>query len=338
MSDHESVPATVAQPHTSRRRFLRIAAATAAFPALTRAAGAQSYPTRSVRIIVAISAGGTTDILARLVAQWLTTRLGQPFVVENRPGGGTNIGTEMAARAPADGYTLFMANTANTIATSLYTNLSFNFANDFAPIAILAHTPLFMLVHPSVPAKTVPEFIAYAKANPGKVNMGSGGKGATGHVSGELFQLLSGLKLQHVPYRGEALAMTDLIGGQVQLVFATIGSSLQYVRAGQMRALAITTRARSDAAPDVPPLADYIPGYESSSWTGLTAPKNTPTEIIDLLNKEINLAAADPTIKARFTDLGAPPTVASPADFGKIIRDDTAKWAKVVAFSGATAN
>jgi tripartite-type tricarboxylate transporter receptor subunit TctC len=338
MSDHESVPTTVANPHTSRRRFLRIAAATAALPTLPRAAFAQSYPTRSVRIIVAISAGGTTDILARLVAQWLTNRLGQPFVVENRPGGGTNIGTEMAVRSPPDGYTLFGANTANTIATSLYKNLSFRFADDLVPVAILAHTPLFMLVHPSVPAKTVPEFIAYAKANPGKINMGSGGKGATGHVSGELFQLLAGLKFQHVPYRGEALAMTDLIGGQVQLVFATIGSSLQYVRAGQMRALAVTTRTRSDAAPDVPPLADYLPGYESSSWSGITAPKNTPTEIIELLNREINLAMADPTIKARFTSLGGPPVIASPAEFGKIIRDDTDKWAKVVAFAGATAD
>jgi tripartite-type tricarboxylate transporter receptor subunit TctC len=338
MAEHEHGRPPHDHQGASRRRFLRIAAATAALPLLPGVAVAQSYPTRTVRIIVAVSPGGTTDILARLAAQWLTTRLGQGFVVENRPGGGTNIGTEMAVRSPADGYTLFMANTANTISTSLYKNLSFNFANDLAPIAIMAHTPLFMLVHPSVPAKTVPEFIAYAKANPGKVNMGSGGKGSTGHVSGELFQLMAGLKLQHVPYRGEALAMTDLIGGQVQLVFATIGSSLQYTRAGQMRALAITTPARSNAAPEVPPLSDYIPGYESSSWSGLTAPKNTPTEIIELLNKEINLAAADPTIKARITDLGAPPVMASPAAFGKIIRDDTAKWAKVVAFSGASAD
>jgi tripartite-type tricarboxylate transporter receptor subunit TctC len=323
----------------SRRCFLQIASAAAAvIPALPRAASAQAYPARPVRIIVAVSAGGTTDIVARLIAQWLTGRLGQAFVVENRPGGGTNIGTEMAVRAPADGYTLFMSNTSNAINTSLYKNLSFNFSNDLAPVSILIHTPLLMLVHPSVPARTVPEFIAYAKANPGKVNMGSGGKGATGHVSGELFQLMTGLKFQHVPYRGEAMAMTDLIGGQVQLVFATIGSSIQYIRAGQLRALAITTRARSDALPEVPPLADFLPGYEASSWSGLCAPKNTPPDVIDKLNKEINLAAADATIRARFADLGGPPVVASPADFGRIIAADTEKWAKVIQFSGATAD
>jgi tripartite-type tricarboxylate transporter receptor subunit TctC len=323
---------------TSRRHFLRLSAAAAVLPALSHGARAQAYPARPVRIIVAVSAGGTTDILARLVGQWLSNRLGQPFVVENRPGGGTNIGTEMAVRAPADGYTLFMANTANTIATSLYKNLPFNFSNDLVPVSILAHTPLLMLMHPSVPAKAVPEFIAYAKANPGKVNMGSGGKGATGHVSGELFQLLAGLKFQHVPYRGEAMAMVDLIGGQVQIGFITIGSSIQAVRAGHLRPLAVTTRERSPVLPELPPIGDFLPGYESSSWSGLTAPKNTPADIINLLNREINAAAVDPTIKARFTDLGGPPVVATPADFGKIIRDDTEKWAKVIQFSGATAD
>jgi tripartite-type tricarboxylate transporter receptor subunit TctC len=323
---------------TSRRRLLRLAGATAALTALPFRARAQAYPARPVRIIVAVSAGGTSDILARLAAQWLTNRLGQPFVVENRPGGGTNIGTELAVRAPADGYTLFMSNTANTIAASLYKNLPFNFATDLAPVSLSAHTPLLMLVHPSVPAKTVPEFIAYAKANAGKVNMGSGGKGATGHVSGELFQMMAGLKFQHVPYRGEAMAMTDLIGGQVQIGFITIGSSIQAVRAGHLRPLGITTRTRSDLLPDVSPIADVLPGYEASSWSGLVAPKNTPADIISLLNRELNAAAADPTIKARFTDLGGPPVVATPAEFGKIIADDIAKWAKVIQFSGATAD
>jgi tripartite-type tricarboxylate transporter receptor subunit TctC len=322
----------------SRRHFFRLAAAAVALPALPRTAFAQAYPARPVRIIVAVSAGGTTDILARLAGQWLTNRLGQPFVIENRPGGGTNIGTEMAVRAPADGYTLFMANTANTIATSLYKNLPFNFATDLVPVSIMAHTPLLMLVHPSVPAKTVPEFIAYAKANPGKINMGSGGKGATGHVSGELFQMMAGLKFQHVPYRGEAMAMVDLVGGQVQTGFITIGSSIQAVRAGHLRPLAVTTRERSHVLPEVPPIGGFLPGYESSSWSGLVAPKNTPADIVTLLNRELNAAAVDPTIKARFTELGGPPVVASPADFGKIIRDDVEKWAKVIQFSGATAD
>jgi tripartite-type tricarboxylate transporter receptor subunit TctC len=325
---------------TNRRRFLQLAAANAAIPVLPHVAFAQTqgYPSRPVRIIVAISAGGTTDILARLLGQWMTTRLGQPFVIENRPGGGTNIGTEMAVRSPPDGYTLFMANTANAIAASLYKNLSFNFGTDLAPVAIAAHTPLLVVVHPSVPVKTIPELIAYSKANPGKINMGSGGKGSTGHVSGELFQMLTGLKFQHVPYRGEAMAMTDLLGGQVQLAFITIGSSIQAIRAGKLRAIAITTPERSEVLAEVPSLRDYLPTYQSSSWSGLMAPKGTPPEIIDLLNKEANAAAADPTIKARYVDIGGPPVIASPADFGKIIQDDIAKWAKVIEFSGATAD
>jgi tripartite-type tricarboxylate transporter receptor subunit TctC len=323
----------------SRRNFLRTAAAAAALPALPNAAATQAaYPNRSVRIIVAISAGGTTDILARLGAQWLTNRLGQPFVVENRPGGGTNIGTEMAVRSPADGYTLFMANTANAIAASLYKNLSFHFPTDLTGVWLTAHTPLLLVVHPSVPIKTVPELIAHAKANPGKVNMGSGGKGATGHISGELFQMLAGVKFQHVPYRGEAAAMTDLIGGQVQIGFITIGSSIQAIRAGHLRPIGITTATRSPLLPDVPPISDTLKGYEASSWSGLTAPKGTPTEIIDLLNKELNAASADPTIKARITEMGGPPVIATPADFNKVIRDDTDKWAKVIQFAGATAD
>jgi tripartite-type tricarboxylate transporter receptor subunit TctC len=291
-----------------------------------------------VRIIVATSAGGTTDMVARLIGQWLSERLGQAFVVENRPGGGNNIGTEAAVRAPADGYTLFMANTVNAINTTLYHNLGYNFITDMVPVAIMMRSALLMQVHPSVPARTAPEFIAHAKANPGKINMGSGGNGATGHVSGELFQMMSGVKMVHVPYRGEALALTDLLGGQVQVVFATVGSSIEYIKAGKLRPLAVTTATRSDALPDVPSLGDCLPGYEASSWNGLSAPKNTPAEIIDKLNREINTALGDPKIKARFADLGAPPIGGSPADFGKIIAEDSEKWAKVIKFSGARPN
>jgi tripartite-type tricarboxylate transporter receptor subunit TctC len=321
----------------ARRRLLQITAAAAALPALPRAARAQAYPTRSVRIIVATSAGGTTDIVARVLGQWLTDKLGQPFVVENRTGGGNNIGTEAAARSPADGYTLFMANTVNAINTTLYKNLNYNFTTDLIPVAIVMRSPVVMQVHPSVPANSVPEFIAYAKANPGKVNMGSGGVGATGHMAGELFQLMSGLKFTHVPYRGEAMALTDLLGGQYQLLFATVGSSIQYIKAGKVRPLAVATTARIDLLPDLPPLADSLPGYEASSWNGLTAPKNTPADIVDKLNREINAAMADPKIKVKITELGGPPIFGSPAEFGKIIAEDTAKWARVIQFSGAKA-
>jgi tripartite-type tricarboxylate transporter receptor subunit TctC len=320
-----------------RRRFLQISAAGMALPTLPRLARAETYPSRTVRIIVATSAGGTTDIVARLLGQWLADKLGQSFIVENRTGGGNNIGTEAAARSPADGYTLFMANTVNAINTTLYKNLNYNFTTDLVPVAIVMRSPVIMQVHPSVPAKTVPEFIAYAKANPGKVNMGSGGVGATGHMAGELFQLMSGIKLTHVPYRGESLALTDLLGGQVQVVFATAGSSIQYIKADKLRPLAVTTTERIALLPDLPTLKEYLPGYEASSWNGLTAPKNTPPEIIEKLNREINTAMADPKIKFRIVDLGGPPIIGSPADFGKIIAEDTAKWAKVIQFSGAKA-
>lgn len=319
-----------------RRRFLQLATA-AALPALTGPAWADTYPSRTVRIIVATSAGGTTDIVARVLGQWLTDKFGQPFVVENRTGGGNNIGTEAAARSPADGYTLFMANTVNSINATLYKNLNYNFIADLVPVAIVMRSPVVMQIHPSVPVNSVREFIAYAKANPGKVNMGSGGVGATGHMAGELFQLMSGVKLTHVPYRGEALALTDLLGGQVQVVFATAGSSIQYIKAGKLKALAVATAARIDLLPDMPPIADFLPGYEASSWNGLTAPRNTPTAIIEKLNREINIAMADPKIKARIIELGGPPIIASPAEFGKIIADDTEKWGKVVQFSGAKA-
>jgi tripartite-type tricarboxylate transporter receptor subunit TctC len=321
----------------ARRTFLQATAAAAAVPVLTLVTRAQAYPARPVRIICAVSAGGTTDIIARMIAQWFTERLGQPFVVENRPGGGNNIGTEAAARSPADGYTLFMANSVNAINTTLYQNLNYHFPTDFTPIAILIRSPLLMQVHPSVPVKTVPDFIAYAKANSGKVNMGSGGVGASGHITGELFQMLAGIKMQHVPYRGEAPALTDLIGGQIQLLFATIGSSLQYVKAGRTRVLAVTTETPADAVPGVPPVAKFLPGFEASSWNGLVAPKGTPAEIIDLLNKETNAAMRDPKIAARFVDFGAPPLGGTAAEFGKIIRDDTEKWAKVIKFAGLKA-
>jgi tripartite-type tricarboxylate transporter receptor subunit TctC len=285
----------------------------------------------------AAAAGGTTDIVARLLGQWLGDKWGQPFVVENRTGGGNNIGTEAAARSPADGYTLFMANNVNAINTTLYKNLNYNFATDLVPVAIVMRSPVIMQVHPAVPAKTVPEFIAYAKANPGKVNMGSGGVGSTGHLAGALFELLSGVKLTHIPYRGESLALTDLLGGQVQIVFSTAGSSIQYIKAGQLRPLAVTTTERIALLPDVPTLKENLPDYEASSWNGLMVPKGTPAEIIEKLNREINTAFADPKIKSRIVDLGGPPIIATPADFGAIIAEDIAKWAKVIQFSGAKA-
>jgi tripartite-type tricarboxylate transporter receptor subunit TctC len=322
----------------ARRQFLHLAAAAAALPALTRAANADAYPSRPVRIIVATSAGGSTAIVARIIAQRLSERLGQQFVVENRPGGGNNIGTEAAVRAPPDGYTLFMANSVNAINTTFYENLSFNFTTDIAPIAIALRSSLLVNVHPSVPARTIAELIALAKANPGKINMGSGGSGATGHVSGELFAMMAGVKMTHVPYRGESMALADLIGGQVQVVFATVGSAIQYVRAGQVRALAITSTARWDGLPDVPTLADSLPGYEASSWSGLCAPKSTPADIIVRLNKEVNAALADPKVHARLAELGTPAQANSPADFGGIIVADTEKWAKVIKSVGAKAN
>ena len=321
-----------------RRRFLRAMAAAAVLPTLPRVAHAQAYPARPVRIICAVSAGGTTDIMARMMAQWFTERLGQPFIVENRPGGGNNIGTEAAARSPADGYSLFMANSVNAINTTLYQNLNYHFPTDFIPIAILIRSPLLVQVHPSVPANTIPELIAHTKANPGKVNMGSGGVGATGHVAGELFQMLAGIEMQHVPYRGEAPALTDLIGGQIQVLFATVGSSLPYVKAGRVRVLAVTTDTPAEAVPGVPTVAQFLPGFEATSWNGLVAPKGTPPEIVELLNKETNAAMRDAKIAARFVDFGAPPLGGSAPDFGKIIRDDTDKWAKVIRAAGIKAS
>ena len=321
-----------------RRRFLCLAGGIATLPVATRMARAETYPSRSVRILVATTAGGSTDLAARLIAQWLTEKLGQSFFVENRPGGNNNIGTEAAARSRADGYTLFMANSVNTINASLYEKLSYNFIADFAPVVRVVRSPLLMMVHPSVPAKTVPEFIAYAKANPDKISIGSGGHGSSGHMAGELLKMDAGVKMVHLPYRGESLAMTDLLGGQVQVVFATSGSSIEYARAGTVRALAVTARARLDGLPDVPPLADFLPDFaEVGGWSGLCAPKDTPAEIVALLNKEINAAIADPKFKQRVTDLGGTSPGGSPADFAKFIADETEKWAKVVKFAGIKA-
>jgi tripartite-type tricarboxylate transporter receptor subunit TctC len=321
-----------------RRQFLRLASIAAAVPVASRIASADTYPSRNVRVIVATTAGGGTDIAARLVAQWLTERLGQSFIVENRAGGNNNIGTDAAAKAAPDGYTLFMANSVNAVNTSLYSKLSFNFPADFAPIIHVVRSPLLLMVHPSVPVKTVPEFIAYAKANPDKINMGSGGNGSTGHLAGELFMMMTGTKMVHVPYRGESVAMTDLLGGQAQAVFATTGSAIQFARAGTVRTLAVTTPTTLAGLEDVPPMEKFLPGYEASGWSGLTAPKNTPAEIVALLNKEINAAIADPKFRQRVLDTGGIPPGGTPADFTRFIAAETEKWAKVIKFAGIKIN
>jgi len=318
-----------------RRRFLYLAAGAAALPAVSRIARAQTYPTRPVRWIVGFPPGGTFDIVARLLGQWLSERLGQQFIVENRPGAGTNIGTEAVVRARPDGYTLLLAVTPNAINATLYDKLNFNFSRDIAPVASIARSPSVMLVNPSFPAKTVPEFIAYAKANPGKINMASQGNGTSGHLAGELFKMTAAIEMVHVPFRGAAPALTDLLGGQVQLMFGSVPSSIEYIRAGKLRALAVTTATRSEVLPDIPTAADFVPGYDVSDWMGVGAPKNTPAEIIDKLNREINAGLADAKLKARFADLGATVIPGSPADFGKLIAEETEKWARVVKFSGA---
>jgi tripartite-type tricarboxylate transporter receptor subunit TctC len=313
-----------------RRRFLHLTAGAAALPAVSRFAWAQAYPTRPVRLIVPFAAGGSTDITARLMGQWLSERLGQPFVTENRPGAGINIGTEAVVRAPPDGYTLLLVGPPSAINATLYDKLNFNFIRDIAPVAGVIRVPNVMVVNPSVPAKTVPEFIAYAKTNPRKVNMASSGNGTSPHVAGELFKLMSGVDLVHVPYRGGAPALTDLIAGQVQVYFATTPASIEYIRAGTLRALAVTTAARSEALPDVPTVGEFVPGYEASGWFGVGAPKSTPAEIIDKLNREINAGLADAKIKERLVDLGGTVLALSPAEFGKLIADETEKWGKVI--------
>jgi tripartite-type tricarboxylate transporter receptor subunit TctC len=314
----------------SRRHVLRLTAGAAPLPSVARFAWAQTYPTRSVRIIVPVAPGGALDILARLIGQWLAERLGQPFVSENRPGAGTNIGIEAVVRAPADGYTLLLIPQSVTTNATLYENLPFNFIRDIVPIAMISRLPLAMEVSPSVPASTVPEFIAYAKSNPGKISMASGGSGSASHVGGELFKMMTGIDMIHVPYRGGAPALTDLIGGQVQVYFSPLPESIETIRAGKIRALAVTTAVRSEALPDVPTVASFVPGFEASTWQGIGAPKNTPAEIVDRLNKEINAALANPGIKARLADLGSVPMPMSPAEFENLIVAETEKWDNLI--------
>jgi tripartite-type tricarboxylate transporter receptor subunit TctC len=313
-----------------RRNFLHLAAGAAALPAVSRVARAQAYPTRPVRIIIGFAPGSASDIVARLVGQWLSEGLGQPFIIEHRPGAANNIATEAVVRAPPDGHTLLVVSSANAVNATFYDKLNYNFIRDIAPVAGIIVVPSVLVVHPSVPAKTVPEFIAYAKANPGKLTMASGGIGSGTHLAGELFKMMAGVNMVHVPYRGGGPALTDLLGGQVQVMFPSTVSSIEYIRAGRLRALAVTTATRSDALPDVPTVDEFVPGYEASAWFGVGAPKATPAEIVEKLNKEINAGLADPKMKARLADVGGTALSGSPADFAKLIADETEKWGKVV--------
>ena len=318
-------------PH--RRRFLQLAASAAALPAMTRIAWTQAYPGRPVRIVVGFPPGGTADIFARLIGQWLSERLGQQFIIENRPGAGGSVAAEAVARAPPDGYMLLNASVANAINATLDDKLDFNFIGDFVPVASIARVPLVMEVNPSVPAKTIPEFIAYAKSNPGKINMASPGNGTAGHVAGELFKMMTGVDMVHVPYRGGAPALTDLLGGRVQVIFDPAPETIEYIRAGKLRPLAVTTAVRSEVLPEVPTVGEFVPGYEASAWWGVVAPKNTPAEVIDKLNKEINAGLIDPRLKARIADLGGTVIPGLPADFSKLAADEIKKWAKVIKFA-----
>lgn len=320
-----------------RRRFTSVVAAAAALPATSWIARAQTYPTRPVRIIVGFPPGGPTDIVARLIGQYLSERLGQQFVVENRPGSGGNIAAEAVVRAQPDGYTLLLVSAANAISATLYDNLNFVFLRDIAPVAGIVRVPNVMEVNPSVPARTVPEFIAYAKANPGKINM-AGVNGTTLHLAGELFKMMAGIDMLYVPYKGAAPALTDLLSGQVQVLFDNVSSSIGHIRSGKLRALAVTTATRSKALPDIPTVAEFVPGYEASAWQGIGVPQNTPADIIAQLNLAINVALADPVFNARFSELGGEAFATSPSDFGKFIADDTEKWGKVVKLSGAKPN
>src|SRR6187402_69357 len=318
-----------------RRQFLRLAGAAVALPAVARLARAQAYPARSVRLIIGYPPGGSADITARLMTQWLTERLGQSFIVESRPGGGTNIATEAVINAPPDGYTLLLVAPANAINATLYEKLNHNFLRDIVPVAGLIRFPNVVVVNPDVPVKTIPELIAYAKANPGKLNMASSGNGSTIHMSGELFKMMTGINMQHVPYRGGAPALTDMLSGQMQVMFDNIPTCAEHVKSGKLRGLAVTSTVRSEVLPDLPLVADFLPGYEASAWYGLAAPKGTPPEIIDRLNKAVNEILADPKAKARFKELGAILLPGSAADFGKLVADETEKWGKVVKFAGA---
>ena len=322
----------------ARRKFLHLIAGALAMPAMPRvAAAAQGYPSRPVRLIVPFGSAGATDIVARLIGQWLSERLAQPFVIENRPGAGGNLGMEALVRSPPDGYTLALMGLPSAINVTLYQNLSFNLARDIAPVAGIVRFPNLMVVNPTIPAKTVPEFIAYAKAHPGRLNMSSPGNGSTPHVFGELFKMMAGIDMVHVPYRSVAAAMTDMLSGQVQVAFGTSASTIEYVRAGTLRALAVTTATRSELLPELPAIAEFLPGYEASAWFGVAAPRNTPVEIVERLNAEINACLAEPRLNARLADLGGVPLPGSPDDFARLINREVAKWAKVVKFSGATA-
>ena len=317
-----------------RRQFLYLAAGAAVLPAASLVAKAQSYPTRAVHIVVGFAAGGGVDITARLIGQWLSDRLGQNFIVDDRPGAGGNIGTDLVVNARPDGYSLLLATVPNAVNATLYDKLSFNFIRDIAPVGGIIRVPMVMLVNPSVPAKTVPEFIAYAKANPDKINMASAGIGSAPHMAGELFNVMAGVKMVHVPYRGQGPALTDLLAGQVQVLFATTPGTGEYIKTGKLRALAVTTAARVEVLPDLPTVGDFVPDYEASQWYGIGAPKNIPADIVGTLNKEINAALADPKMKARLATIGGVPLPGSPSDFGKLIVEETEKWAKVVKFAG----
>jgi tripartite-type tricarboxylate transporter receptor subunit TctC len=323
--------------HLPRRQFFRFAVGAFAMPAVARHALADAYPSRPVRFISGFAAAGGNDIISRLMGQWLTERLGQTFVIENRPGAGTNIAAEMVMNSPPDGYTLFGTNLSSAINATLYEKLPFDFMRDMLPVAGIAQAPSAFAVNSSVPTKTVPEFIAYAKANPGRINMGSAGVGSTSHLAGELFKMMAGVNLVHVPYRGNALALTDLISGQIEVLFPSLGSSIEYVKAGKVRALAVTGATRSDALPDLPTVAETLPGYEAASFYGIGAPRNTPTEIVEVLNKTVNAGLADPKLNARLADLGSVPLPGSPATFGKLIADETEKWGRVIRFAGIKA-
>ena len=317
-----------------RRRFLNLAAGAAALPVASRIAVAQTYPTRPVHIVVGFPPGGPTDIAARLIGQWLSERLEQPFIIDNRPGAGSNLAAEAVVRAPPDGYTLLLVFSANAINATLYEKLNFDFIRDIAPVAGVMRAPQVMEVNPSVPAMNVPEFIAYAKANPGKLNMASGGIGTTSHVAGELFNMMAGINMVHVPYRGGGPALTALVGGQVQVMFDNMASSIEHIRAAQLRPLAVTTATRSEALPDIPTVAEFVPGYEASGFVGVGAPRTTPSEIVEKLNREINAGLADPKLKARFAELGTTVLSGSSADFGKLIADETESWGRVIKFAG----
>jgi tripartite-type tricarboxylate transporter receptor subunit TctC len=316
-----------------RRKFLNLAAGATLLPATSRIARSDTYPSRPVHLIVFYTAGGGNDIIARLMGQWLSERLGQAFIIENRPGGGGNLGTEYVVRAAADGYTLLLSSTANTVNSSLYNNLDFDFARDIAPVASISYEPNIMVVNPTVPAKTIPEFIAYAKANPGKINFASAGIGSSQQMSGELFKMMAGIEMTHVPFRGTAPALEGLLAGQVQLMFASMPATLQYIRTDKLRALGVTIPKRSDVLPDVPAVSEFLPGFDAEVYYGIGAPKGTPAEIVDRLNKEINAGLADPQLKARLVELGSTTLPGSPADFGKFLANETEKWAKVVKFA-----